>query len=272
MHAAYRLLGDFPAATAALDRIKPTSTEDACELALTRAMDFGHFAEYGFYRSSAESKAGLTYEVYREQLRDLLKEQLEYVLGNGASPEQKERAHAMLDVLYKTHEGLSLQKALENKARTKPEANAAEIAAPATGAVSGTVRFESGEVAAGLTVTLGLKFDRPFPDPATHLDGNMGGVPEIGPVHALTALTDAQGRFRIDAVPADRHEFLAVTLDPVAYDIPTRFLQHGVEIKAGENTATDLTITEWKSAPPPRGGEPVSAAHRARGPALSSRA
>ncbi len=159
---------------------------------------------------------------------------------------RKTGARALLAVLHNTHEGLSIKDALK-----KPPAAPEVQGKPATtGSVAGTVRFPDGTPAAHVTVTLGLQFERPFPDVAGLFTASMEGVDELEPTHALTAATDAEGNYRFDSVPAADHEFLAVTLDPTAYDIPTRFLQHGVPVAANALTRYDLTITKWQSAPP----------------------
>ncbi len=246
LHEICQLQGDFPAASAALARIVPTSVEEKNDVALKSALDLAHFTEFSFYRFSDDAKAGHTYEIYQDRLRQQAREKIDAILNDAAStPAQKEQAQALLAVLYKTHEGLSIKQALLKPA-PRPEARAASTA---TGSVVGTVGFPDGTPAANVTVTLGLRFDRPFPDVATMSSAGMEGVAELEPTHALTTVTDGQGRYRFDAVPADNHEFLAVTLDPSAFDIPTRFLQHGVEVTANAETRADLTITEWTSAP-----------------------
>ena len=248
LHEAYHHQGDFNSARAALDRIRPGTAEEQCELALAVALDLGHRAKLTFYRDSDESKAGLTYEIYEEKIREKAREHIDYVLNDGSTSEQKSRARILLEAICETHEGLSLEHAL--KAKTTPASVVVPQPVPLTGSVAGTVRMEDGSPAAGVTVTLGLKFERPFPDPSIALVRDMGGVPDIGPIYAQTTLTNGEGRYRFDDVPADRHEFLAVTLDPSRHDIPTRFLQHGVDVAVGAVTSADLAIAEWKSAPP----------------------
>jgi len=246
LHEICQLQGDFAAASAALERIVPTSAEERNEIALKSALDLAHFTEFSFYRFSEDAKAGHTYEIYQERLRQKARKKIDAVLGDeGSTPGQKARARDLLAVLYSTHEGRSIKDALR-----KPEMKPVVARQPGgTGVLEGTVRFPDGTAAANITVTLGLAFERPFPDVATMFTGGMNGVDELEPTHALTALTDAQGGYRFDSVPAGRHEFLAVTLDAASHAIPTRFLQHGVEIAADQVNPSDLIITEWTSAP-----------------------
>ena len=247
LHEICQLQGDFPAASSALGRIVPITAEDKCEVALKAALDLAHFTEFSFYRFSDDAKAGHTYEVYQDRLRRQAKAKLDEVLSDtGSTLALRDKAKAILAALYSTHEGLSIKDALKNP--LPPPAVQSESAA--TGSVVGTVRFPDGTPAAHITVTLGLHFERPFPDVASLFTAGMESVNELEPTHALTALTDAQGNYRFDSVPAANHEFLAVTLDPAAYDIPTRFLQHGVQVAADSETRCDLSIIEWRSAPP----------------------
>ncbi len=248
LHDAYRMLGDIPAAGAALQRIVPGNRKEAFELALTTVIDLDRLSEYQFYRSSEDSKAGHTYEVYQGRLRQIARTELDRAVSFADTPEQKECALVLGKAILETSEGISLENALARYKET-PTVHAPSKTT-GNGSVAGTVRFADGQPAAVVTVTLGLNVVRPYPDPATHLQFEMGGIPDLDPLHALTTVTDQEGNYRFESVPTATHEFLAVTLDPAVHAIATRFLHHGVKVKDRTETRLDLEISEWTSAPP----------------------
>ena len=77
LHSANRFLGDFVAATAALNQIESQNSAQELELLLCRAEDADAVAEHGFYRASPEAKAGLTAEEYSEGKEKLAREWFE---------------------------------------------------------------------------------------------------------------------------------------------------------------------------------------------------
>jgi hypothetical protein len=247
LHDAYAMLGDFSAADAALRRIAPTTREEAFELALTAALDLDRLCGLTFYRVSDDAKAGHTFDVYQEKLRKKVQLEIDRAISLAETPERKERAAFLLQAISQRSEGLSPKAVLTRNKKPGPIV----VGSSEMGSLFGEVHFEDGSPAAGVTVTLGLRVHIPHPDPATHLILDMTTVqPEVGPLQARVAQTDSEGQYRFETVPAELHEFLAVTLDPEIHDIPTRFLKHGVEIHANSETRMDLMITEWISAAP----------------------
>ncbi len=122
---------------------------------------------------------------------------------------------------------------------------------PLTGSVAGSLRHADGSPVADAEVVLGLRVEVGERDPATYLDPAMHYYPTIGEQAAMGGRTDSDGRFHLDAVPAGRHEFLAVRLGPLQHDIATRFLVHGVVVEPGRATTLNLCIDPpWHSAPP----------------------
>jgi len=241
LHTACRLLGDFVGARASLETIRPQNKDEEFEIAISAANDYLHFSAFDFYRASVEAKAGLTYEPYQEKYFANTRREVEVARGVADSCEQ----HRYLDAIIKSIEakGSSFvpRYQLPNKSTDVP----ASIVA---GTISGTISFEDDRPVANATVTLGLKTKIASFNLDTDL-GGMGWKPTVDPLRALTTETNSKGCFQFTDVPADIHDFIAVTLDPAAYDITTRFLAQGIHVTAGKDTSLALTIAEWMSAP-----------------------
>ena len=236
LHRANRHLGDFTACQAVLARIQPA--DDAEQRALDRlfAEDYEAIANGDSYRSSAEKDAGLTWEQYTEKYRRIAAE-YRAKAGPVASPLPR-----------REEEGpVSLSSAETGEGRP-------------SGSLAGTLKFPDGQPVANVLVTLGLRVEVREEDPTTYLKPEMHYYPVIGESSALTTHTDAHGAYRFDSVPAQRHEFLAVTLDPQQFDIATRFVAHGVTVAGA--TRLDAVMDEWRSAPVREVASPFPAAGR----------
>jgi len=225
LHRANRHLGDFNACQAVLARIQPA--DDAEQRALDRlfAEDYEAIANGDSYRSSAEKDAGLTWEQYTEKYRRIA---AEYRAKAGPLP----------------------------VASPKPGEPACPT--PVMGRLAGTLKFPDGQPVANALVTLGLRVEVHEEDPATYLKPDMHYSPVIGASAARTTHTDAHGAYQFASVPAQRHEFLAVTLDPQQFDIATRFVAHGVTVAGA--TRLDAVVDEWRSAPVREVASPFPAA------------
>ena len=191
------------------------------------AEDYAALATGDHYRTSPEKEAGLTWEEYTEKYQHIA---AEYRAKAGPPPVPV------------------------------PAPSAPPPPAPRTGSLAGVLKFPNGQPVANVLVTLGLRVAVRDADPATDLLPDMTYDAEIGPQSALTTQTDAHGAYRFESVPAERHEFLAVTLDPQLFAIATRFVAHGVNVEGA--TRLDAVVDEWHSAPARAVTSPFPAAGR----------
>lgn len=219
LHQAYRRLGDFAACRQVLEQTVPENDAQQDTVNRLFAEDYAALASGHGYRTSAEAAAGFTYDEYQAKYRDLAASFRSRCKAPPAAP--------------------------------PPTSTPAPppIPAPAAGRLAGTLTFPDGRPVAQATVTLGLHMDIELADPTAYLAPHMHYDPKLGPLSTLTTRTDERGAYRFDEVPADRHAFLAVTLDPQAFDIATRFLAHDLEVAAGKTTRLDRVVDDWQSAP-----------------------
>ncbi len=238
LHMAYRMLGDLVAAGAALDEVEATNDAQHFELLLRRAEDAYGLSVNGSYRLSVEAKAGLTFEQYTDQQEDLARKWLDKALThlNGSEHERVMELCKRLEIATPTGLKLTIN-------------TPAPSQATGVGAVEGVLSFPDGSPVVGAKVTLGLAMEVSAPNPKTFLGAGMDSHHRIGEQKALYATTDDSGLFLFPEVPAGHHEFLAVTLDETQFEIPTRFLLHKLEVRAGETELFKLTVEDWKSAP-----------------------
>ena len=238
LHEALRRLGDLPQARAVLEESAPETDAQRLTVPLLLGEDFHLLLDEGCYRDSAQARAGLSLDEYRDEMRSRRDAEWDRAKALAKTPKERQR---VADTLARC--GLETESAAPLHKDTFPAA-----AAPA-GSIAGRLRFPGGGLAAGTRVTLGLAMETQQQDPATYLGDRMNALPQIGPQDALTTRTDAEGCFDFPAVPAGRQEFLAVTLDAAHYDIPTRFLAQGMDVAPGKELWLDLTVEEWQSAP-----------------------
>ncbi len=205
LHDIHQCQGDLAAGSAALAHIHPATRREAYDLACTRALDFAHFTQFAFFRDSEEARAGLMYDRYLDTLRKKASVELAVALEHAETPGQRSHVLAMQRALAQTQEGFPLQQLLQAPTTASP----LPVRTAETGDLQGTVRFEDGRPAAGVTVTLGLRYAGEIPDAATDLDPSLDVRLPMEPLYARTTTTDAGGRYHFSGVPAERHEFLA---------------------------------------------------------------
>jgi hypothetical protein len=240
LHRAYRALGDFAAALKTLEQI--AGSERDTELLLLCAEDYALLSDEGFYRESAEKRAGLSIDEYVEKMRAVALENLAAATRAGLQGHE-ERAAQLFEMLGLPAHAASWKTAAPAQGRR-------DEAPPAMGRVAGVLRYPDGAPVVDALITLGLQLEVEAADPQTYLSTEMGYSPKIGAQQAQHSRTDANGNFRFEAVPAGRHEFLAVTLNGDERDINTHFFVHGVDVAPGEEAFSESTLHEWQSAPP----------------------
>ena len=241
LHEAYRMLGDFRAALGAL----PEDDGRRLDVVLAKARDFHLLACEEFYRWSDQKRRGLTLDEYVEEMRA---QSMAHFDRAGELATAEDQVGRLAEELSRCGHTDAAEK-LRAAPGTAPPVEDRPAEGP-VGRLAGTLRMPDGRPAADVGVCLGLRTDVHEADPTTYIEPHMHYLPHVGPLETRCCRTDAEGRFRMEGVPADRHEFLAVMLDPAEHDIPTRFVAHGVEVAAGKETRLDLTVDEWRSAPP----------------------
>jgi len=240
LHDAYLGLDDVRGCIETLERIKPANEEERFEVLLLQVKNAERLARehsYQFYRISPEAKAGLTIDEFCAKWRrraDEFWRQLDLLA------EFEARRQAITET----------RRLFETNAVGTPAAKQSDGAETvASGALFGRLSYPDGKPTEDVTVTLGLKMEIESFDPATFVHSGIDLNVRIGDQTALTVRTDGEGRFHFERVPAGRHEFLAVSLNPDQFDIATRFLAEGIEIKPGVETELNLVVGEWASAP-----------------------
>jgi len=236
LHAAYFGLSDVAARQETLAQIVPKNEDELFETLLLKTQNAGRLArdEGGYYRISPEAKAGLTNDEYNAKWQKIASELLQE-LDKMATTEARRSTIATLD-LGRDHR---VAKAKEILAKTDLSTS--------TGKLTGTLRFANGEPVSNTPLTLGLAMDVQKFDLSTVAVSGLGVDTKIGAQGSLQTCTDALGQFVFEAVPAGRQEFLAVTLDPEAFDIVTRFVAQGFEVAANQQTVLDVVVDDWKS-------------------------
>ncbi|MGE9291296.1 MAG: carboxypeptidase-like regulatory domain-containing protein, partial [Puniceicoccales bacterium] len=239
LHDALVKLADFQGARELLEAHRDALQDHEFTLNLVLAQDLSTLAEEGHYRTSVESASGYTIDEYKDKYRRLSAERLQQARLLARTPAE--------------------HRAIEEAKEKKPSEpysspcriEAAELPTSDCGSISGRILFPDDRPVADSVVTLGLQVEVDSPDPATFTHHSMHFVPRVGPLRKKTARTDAQGRFTISDVPHGKHEFLAVTLDPMQFEIPTRFLSRDLQVPpSGALDVGTLTVEEWQSAPP----------------------
>ncbi len=245
LHQAYRQLGDMPSACELLEHLSPENDDERLAITLLLAEDFHLVSSYDFYRGSKYADAGLTGEEYEVMQQ---KRAFEYFAKAIALATTDARRRQVADVLMRCNRKAEAK--LIQPTAVSVELTVVTIAPAQTGILSGILHYAAGGLATRCTITLGLAVDVTHTEPNTYLEPVMGNKVRIGKQQSITTVTDEHGRFRFDTVPAGRHEFLAVSLDPKQYAICTRFLAHNIIVTAGEEVSLKLTVDEWQSAPP----------------------
>ena len=223
LHRANRQLGDFVACRKALEAIVSEADLERREILLLQAGDFSAFATHEHYRTSQEECDGLSVDEFLDKYRAL-------------AAQCQQEADAI--------------PALRSSEPARPLEPAGPAESKGFGHLRGRLTQADGSAVAGATVTLGLQLATKAIDPRSVTHVGLGYYPHIGQVQGMSALTSHDGDYEFLHVPAGRHEFLAVTLDSLKFDIATRFLHHGVEIFTGQTQRLDAVVGEWNSAPP----------------------
>ncbi len=249
LHDAYRALGDLWGARRVLDQMKPANAEEDLDLLLNLAEDQHLLSSDANYRRSAEARGGFTHDEYAKKMKDAGNDFLNRALASPLSAARKPRLAKLLTTYGRAAEAAALTAAAKQEAGASVQPSTPGQTAK-TGRIIGTLSWPDSSPVARATVALGLHVDVHDLDPAKYLHSDMHYQATIGQQSSLTAVTDDAGRYQIESVPAGRHEFLAVTLDPASYDICTRFLVHGVEVEENRDTVLNCTVTEWVSAAP----------------------
>ncbi len=241
LHQAYRSLGDFGAATMALDEIGATTDDERFEKQLLLAEDYHILTGEGFYRESAERERGYTIDEYIERYTGYSDGAYSAATELATTDERRRRLATSLTV----HKRADLAATLDVEPATEP-ANATP--APKTlGGVDGAVRFADGSPAGGLELVIGYHTDAEVAIPDDYMRFYMHYDLTIPNLQTQTTTTDASGRYRFGDVPIGKGEFIAVKLDPAINEIATRFL--ALDFAVSADTALDLTVGEWASAP-----------------------
>jgi len=245
LHRAYRALGDFKGATEALAQIQPADEREQLEVVLSRASDLHHFSTYTFFRDSDEARAGLTGEEYEDKYEALSDLSFREAVALARTEEDK---LTVAKILARAKRKAWAKEIAPNFAYRNGNSGPAKGEETETGVVSGSLRWPGGGPVTGVQVILGLADSAIHPD---HGEPSNDPNAEVRrPGQSLTALTNENGGFHFENVAIGRHEFLAVTLDPAAHEIVTRFLLHGVGVQSGENEPLELVVDEWRSAEP----------------------
>jgi len=235
------ILGDLRSAMELLQREEIAKALDPFTVALGLANDYRLLTQHNHYRVAAENKAGLTFEEYEEKYLALSAAEL-----------------ARAEALAETQEQRAALAACKDREQKIAAPEPAKDESPAeTVSLSGRVALEDGSSAAGATVTLGLHTETELTDADIPKVAGLGHSPRVGAIRSLTTRSDAEGRFAFAKVPRGRHDYLAVTLDPARFEIPTHFVAREVAaLEAGGNDLGTLTIRPWKSASPAEATSP----------------
>ena len=227
LHRANRQLGDFVACREALEAIASETELEKREVLLLQAGDFEAYAREGHYRTSQEGRDGLSVDEFLDKYRSL------------AAQCQREA------------DAIPAHRSSELVGTIEPvTASALATESRGFGCLRGRLTQANGSGVVGATVTLGLQLATEPIDPRSVTNVGLGYHPQISQVQGMSSVTSDDGTYEFAKVPAGRHEFLAVTLDPLKFDVATHFLHHGMEISAGQTQRLDAVVGEWKSAPP----------------------
>ena len=226
-HAVARAQGDLEQCRLSLKGFTAPTAPEQRQVIELQIADLKLASGEGFYRTSRDAAMGLTFDEYQARL---------------ASEIEQLRAQAA-------------ELAAEPDASSPPIAPSAQDIRPAqsriaAGSIKGILRYDNGEPADGVKMTLGLPVDLQLADPSNYLSHEMHYQPKIGDVRGIDLTTDAGGAFTFAELPQGRYPFLAVRLPDDQQDITTHFIAHDVEVKAGEATVLDAAIRDWVSAAP----------------------
>ncbi len=236
LHEAKRRLGDLAGAIGMLHLIEDSDHDQRLAAALLLAEDYQLLASYDHYRNSAEKQEGLSGDEFVDKYQRLAAAALQEAEKLADTPERRQR----------------FAKATQPARRRQPAPPKTLQDNAPSGQLAGRLRFADDSPVANAQVTLGYPLAITAPDPRNHLEAGLDGsiLPTVhAPQQTATVATDPQGNYRFPAVPALRHDFLAVQLDPACHDQALFFVAHGVEVQAGATTVLDAEVRPWTSAP-----------------------
>jgi hypothetical protein len=237
LHDALIKLADFSTARDLLESEAASMKEHSFEATLRLTGDLRILSHETHYRTSAEARQGYTVDEYQKKYRQLTEEALE-------------RARQLARTLEEQEALRIFEQGQPPIPYSRPETIADDSEVSGNATLCGRILLPDGTAAASATVTLGLRVKVDQPDTATFVIHSMHSYPRVGPLRKLTAVTDEEGRFAIDGVPAGCHDFLAVTLDPLQWEVPTRFLARSIQVAEGQQVDLGtLHAVEWTSAP-----------------------
>ncbi len=242
LHKALRGLGDICACQKLLEQMRARDGREQFAIELLAAENHHLLKSEHFYRNSIEKRNGLTLDEYREVHGQLAAEYLNRARRFAATREQIARLEAAENCIIRR----------ANTIAAAPQC-AAKPASP-TGTYSCDVYDADGQPAAGIRITLGLA--APHEKINVHQAefrpdlADMDFRPAIGPAETMTAMTDDSGRCIFENVPAGRHDYIAATLKDQEQQILTCFLAQDIDVVAGAQNKSRLTITPWQSAAP----------------------
>lgn len=240
LHEIHVRQGDFTAADATraqIHALKPEPFADALRHAVSAHRRLG----YDFYRGSAESRRGLSYDEYVDIWRAVEAEQFAIAKTLALTPTQHAALASALQACGRHREAIA----------TTPDAPMEPAPADevTSGVLEGRICFPDNTPAAGVEVILGLADTVIDADPTTYLRPDMHYAPSVSDPQTLETRTDADGVYRFDPVPAGTHAYLAVRLDPTRHDVATRFIAFDLDVAPHQTNRRDAMIDTWRSAP-----------------------
>lgn len=245
-HRALRVLADWIGCRTTLEQVRPADDDQRLDLALLLGEDFNELSRYDHYRSSDEARQGLTGEEYEDKYKAISASHFKTAIGLANTPTRASRViTSLLRVGYK-EDAARLRETLPLDDSSTPVPAIQPIE---TGTLRGKLTFPDGRPVSKAAVTLGLCVKVEADDPATFLKPQMHSTPTIGHQESITVVTDADGHYLMEFVPAGEHAFLAVTLDADVFDVHTRFVAQLVHVVSGKATIFDAIIDDWHSAP-----------------------
>ena len=245
LHEAFTCLGDIKAAQETLAHFRPRDPDERLHLALLLAEDDHKLAAYDFYRGSVESAQGLTGDEYAAKYEALADQAFSAAIALADTPERKQQIAAVMRRTGRSSQAAALA--------PLPEPVTPETIVPTgRGAILGRLRFADGAPIRNATVTLGFPQTISHPDPRGYLGRGIGGGIEShfqGEQITRTVTTDDAGAYRLDDLPSQRYPFLAVSLDPDAFDVAVSFFGRDIDVPAGGEARCDGVVEDWNSAP-----------------------
>jgi hypothetical protein len=243
LHRACRLLGDPIACREALAQVVPRDEDEELDVVLRQAEDARRFAVGTFYNDSEAYQQGLSQREYFEIMRNKVKELLKTAEGLAQTDAQKERLSASRTICEESQ--FSYHSKSVNNVVPPPSP-----VRTGTCGLRGRITFADGTPARNLPLTLGLEVAHLPHDSRRYTNTNLEVYePAHSPIETVACVTDEDGGYAFDNLPAGTHEFLSVNLDPQKYPIAVRFVAQKIVLTDSETRTLNTTIKDWRSAP-----------------------